>query len=607
MKIFIKLIIVTLLVCISAQAADKVNILDANVTTYRHMLATLSKQKHSNSQTKLQILLLKTLLDLKQPLARNIKITYEVISSDQYANLFTQYLSILQRKIQDQVTADALSTKLKLLRNQIKLFSSKKDKLLTLQLQYAYYARVLKNNNIQIADSDKALLHIKDLLNKSIGNFVFNIYNIKEQSNFLKKRLLLFSHHIQQLEILKERYKLLGYKSDISQVTSKIIQDKKRYDRYMKQLIVNQFLDFSYLLSKKDHKASVLQSKIINNLKTLAYQDQVISAIEPMLEQMQREHLGGISYTMNIIAQNMKTVIKYAWDFMSYSIFTINGTGISLFKFVMAIIIFVAGFIIGGKYKRELKKVIFHKLDISVYARTIMANLGYYIILIITFFVSLNILGISLSSLALVAGALSVGIGFGLQNIVSNFVSGIILMFEKSIKVDDYVELADGTHGKIVDIRMRSTTLNTNDNIDITIPNQTFIQNNVINWTMNDNIRRFEIPFDVNYGQKPEFIIKIILEAVQKSGFKDVITTSTNFSRVIMTSLGDSSVNFSLFIWLKGEEIRHPKRTMSRFLILIYNTCYEYGVEISFPQRDLHIRSIDKGVAFPINLIKQPD
>jgi len=274
-----------------------------------------------------------------------------------------------------------------------------------------------------------------------------------------------------------------------------------------------------------------------------------------------------MSYTIGIIMHDIKTFFKYAWHFMTYSIFTINGTGISLFKFIMAIIIFIVGFIIG----------------------------------------SLNILGISLSSLALVAGALSVGIGFGLQNIVSNFVSGIILMFEKSIKIDDYVELADGTHGKIVDIRMRSTTLNTNDNIDITIPNQTFIQNNVINWTMNDNIRRFEIPFDVNYGQKPEFIIKIILEAVQKSGFKDVVTTSTNFSRVIMTSLGDSSVNFSLFVWLKGEEIRHPKRTMSRFLILIYNTCYEYGVEISFPQRDLHIRSIDKGVAFPVNLIKQPD
>ena len=607
MKLFIKLMIVTLLVCISAQAAGKVNILNTNATTYKRMLTTLSKQKHINSQTKLQILLLKTLLDLKQPAVRNIKKTYEIISSDQYANLFTQYLSILQGKIQDQITTNTLSAKLKLLRNQIELFGGKKDKLLTLQLQYAYYARLLKNNNIQISDSDKALLYIKDLLNKSIGNFVFNVYDIKEQSNFLKKRLLLINHNIQQLEILKERYNLLGYKADISRVASKIIQNKKRYDRYMRQLIVNQFLDFSYLLSKKDHKASVLQSKIVNNLKTLAYPDQVIAAIEPMLTQMRREHLGGISYTINIVSQDMKVVSKYAWDFMSYSIFTINGTGISLFKFVMAIIIFIAGFIIGGKYKRELKNIIFHKMDISVYARTIMANLGYYIILIITFFVSLNILGISLSSLALVAGALSVGIGFGLQNIVSNFVSGIILMFEKSIKVDDYVELADGTHGKIVDIRMRSTTLNTNDNIDITIPNQTFIQTNVINWTMNDNIRRFEIPFDVNYGQKPEFIIKIILEAVQKSGFKDVITTSTNFSRVIMTNLGDSSVNFSLFVWLKGEEIRHPKRTMSRFLILIYNTCYKYGVEISFPQRDLHIRSIDKGVAFPINLIKQPD
>jgi len=108
MKFFIKLMIVTLLVCVSAQAIGKINILDANTTTYKHMLIVLSKQKHSNSQTQLQILLLKTLLNLKQPAVKDIQKTYNIISSKQYADLFAQYLNILEKKIQDKARANAL-------------------------------------------------------------------------------------------------------------------------------------------------------------------------------------------------------------------------------------------------------------------------------------------------------------------------------------------------------------------------------------------------------------------------------------------------------------------------------------------------------------------
>lgn len=607
MNLVVRFFVTVLLLCTSVWAGDKINVLDANASTYKHLLTLLSHKKHVSDQVRFQKLLLKTLIVFKEPTVIETPKRYNILSSGQYADLFAKYLNILQENITYKMKKETLSSKLALLKKQMALLPGKNDKLLTLQLQYAYYAKLLQNYNVQLSNSEKTLSSIKTTLNGFIGKFAFSPHDIQAHLQELEKKILEVQNYMAQLEIQKQRYDLLGDSIDSQRIKTKIEQNQKIYHIYLNRLIVNQFLDFSYLLSKQDSKALAVQDKIIDNLKTFKYHDQIISAIKLMFKQMQTEHLGGLFYTLSIAVQDVKLAAKYIWSFVSYPVFTINGTGISLFKFVMAIFIFIAGFIVGGKYKRKLKHVVFANMDISIYARTIMANLGYYLIIIITFFVSLNIMGISLSSLALVAGALSVGIGFGLQNIVSNFVSGIILMFEKSIKVDDYVELADGTHGKIIDIRMRSTTLNTNDNIDITIPNQAFIQNNVINWTMNDDIRRFEIPFDVNYGQKPEFIIKIILEAVNKSGFKDVVTTSTNFTRVVMTSLGDSSVNFSLFVWLKGEEIRHPKRTMSRFLILIYNTCYEYGVEISFPQRDLHIRSIDEGVALPINLIKQPD
>ncbi|BCD61012.1 MULTISPECIES: mechanosensitive ion channel family protein [unclassified Nitratiruptor] len=166
-------------------------------------------------------------------------------------------------------------------------------------------------------------------------------------------------------------------------------------------------------------------------------------------------------------------------------------------------------------------------------------------------------------------------------------------MFERSIKIGDFVEIDENLRGRISDIRMRSTTITTNDNIDVIVPNQDLIQNRVINWTMNDDIRRFRIPFGVAYGTDAKKVIQVIKDAVKNSGFGDIYEDSKRKTRVIMTSMGDSSVNFELLVWIKGKEALYPRRTTSRFLILIYETLNRHGIEIPFPQRDLHIKSID--------------
>lgn len=145
---------------------------------------------------------------------------------------------------------------------------------------------------------------------------------------------------------------------------------------------------------------------------------------------------------------------------------------------------------------------------------------------------------------------------------------------------------------------MRSTTIKTNANIDVIIPNENFIQNNVINWTMEDDLKRFEISFGVKYGTPPQQVIDVILKAVKESGFKDIYNSRTRYTRILMTEMGNSSINFNLFVWIKGKEILYPKRTTSRFLILIYNALNEHNIEIPFPQVDLHVRSID--AALPI-------
>ncbi|WP_345992865.1 mechanosensitive ion channel domain-containing protein [Sulfurimonas sp. HSL-1716] len=293
----------------------------------------------------------------------------------------------------------------------------------------------------------------------------------------------------------------------------------------------------------------------------------------------------------SVLSTEVKNLAVSFMSILMKPIFTINNVEVSSLKIFVSVLVFVFGFFVGGYYKVHIQRINAKKHSISSSTKTILANLGYYTILIISFLIALNIIGINLSSIALVAGALSVGIGFGLQNIVSNFVSGLILMFERSVKVGDYVELSETLRGHIVDIRMRSTVLNTNANIDVIVPNQNFIQNSVINWTMNDNIKRFDIPFGVAYGTRAQLVMDVVLKAVEDAAFNDVYITDEKRTRVIMTGMGNSSVNFELMVWIQGENIFRPRRTTSRFLVLIYEALYANGIEIPFPQLDLHIKN----------------
>ncbi len=293
--------------------------------------------------------------------------------------------------------------------------------------------------------------------------------------------------------------------------------------------------------------------------------------------------------------EDIKEQLLDIWSFINKPVFNINNTPISIFKIIIAIIIFIIGFFISKGYKHYIRRLTLNK-NLSESTQTLLINLGQYFIFIITFFIALNVLGIDLSSIALVAGALSVGIGFGLQNIISNFVSGIILMIERSIKIGDYLEIDDNTRGRVTDIKMRSITVNTNSNIDITIPNQSLIENRVINWSMNDKIKRFEIPFGVAYGVSPDEVIEIVLKAVEELDYKSIFTSKSRYTKVIMTGMGDSSINFELFVWIAGKDIYYPKSVMSKFYILIYNALNEHGIEIPFPQQDIHIRSLDNSI-----------
>jgi small-conductance mechanosensitive channel len=197
----------------------------------------------------------------------------------------------------------------------------------------------------------------------------------------------------------------------------------------------------------------------------------------------------------------------------------------------------------------------------------------------------LQTVGIDLSTITVLAGALGVGIGFGLQNITNNFVSGIIILFERPIKVNDRIEVGNIT-GDVVRISMRATTIVTNDNISVIVPNSEFISSKVINWSHNDRNVRFNIPVGVSYNEDPKKVKELLLsvandnDAVLKEPLPDVI----------FSEFGDSSLNFVLRVWT-STLIQAPKVLKSQLYFEILRRFREVGIQIPFPQRDLHIKN----------------
>ena len=209
-----------------------------------------------------------------------------------------------------------------------------------------------------------------------------------------------------------------------------------------------------------------------------------------------------------------------------------------------------------------------------------------YAVFVLGLIIGLQSVGINLSSLAFLTGIIGVGVGFGMQNIVSNFVSGLILLVERPVKVGDRVEVGDLT-GDIVRIAARSTWVRTNDNVVIIVPNSDFIANRLTNWTANDRLVRIAVPLGTGYSSDPAEVRELLLEIAKTQ--PEILHDPA--PDVIFQGFGDSSLNFELRVWTE-ECLRTPQVLKSNLYYAIFRVFSEHNIEIPFPQRDLHVRSI---------------
>ena len=596
----LRLILLFMVVQVLLMGADvNKTIVSANKDFYLKLEKSLDKNQPKDILS-LQKTLLKKLETLSSNLESNKTVTVSSISppsitnQNEYKQLFVKYLNDILQK--DSYNREILKSQ-KNLKSLKKEISDANASDLTKQLFYAFYKKQIDYLNKKISSIDKELEIYQKSFANSLHNISFNNKKNIEMSKTYEKSLKKINSKESELKLKIERLKLVDNNRSIENLKKQINQLEVQKKDLIHKKLVYDFLIFSKLLQDKkeelfEHESSIY--KFIENHYPNRYEI-LEDDLSQLFKYMKKEILGFIKTLEGESVEDIKEQLLDVWNFINRPIFNINDTPISIFKIIIAIIIFIIGFFISKAYKHYIRRLALNK-NMSESTQTLLINLGHYFIFIVTFFIALNVLGIDLSSIALVAGALSVGIGFGLQNIISNFVSGIILMVERSIRIGDYIEIDDNTRGRVIDIRMRSIIVNTTSNIDIIIPNQSLVENRVINWSMNDKIRRFEIPFGVAYGTSPEKVIEIVLEAVKNSGCKSIFTSKDRYTKVVMTEMADSSINFELFVWIAGKDIFYPKSITSKFLILIYNALNEHGIEIPFPQQDIHIRSLDESI-----------
>lgn len=273
------------------------------------------------------------------------------------------------------------------------------------------------------------------------------------------------------------------------------------------------------------------------------------------------------------------------------SLFEINETPVTLAGLLRVLIILIAAIWVSKALRHGLERLADSNVSMNRSSLYILGRIFHYLVLGTAFLIALSTLGLDFTKLAFIAGAVGVGIGFGLQAIFSNFISGIIVLIERSLKVGDFVELESGVTGEVREINIRSTLITTNDNIDILVPNSEFVNGRVINWTLRDAYRRVRIPFGVAYGTDKELVQKAALEAADEVPF-----TLKNYPKrepqAWLVEFGDSSLNFELIVWLTTDAVRRPGAVHAAYIWAIETALGKYGIEIPFPQRDLHVRSV---------------
>lgn len=284
--------------------------------------------------------------------------------------------------------------------------------------------------------------------------------------------------------------------------------------------------------------------------------------------------------------------VKFFWEqvrfVLNFPLVNLGTVPITLWTLIYMLVLIVLLFFLTARIRNWVSEGLLARRKVDIGVRQTVGSIVRYVILFLGFIIILQTAGINLSALAIFSGAIGLGIGFGLQNITSNFVSGLIILFERPIRIGDRVEVGE-IQGEVVKISARATTVITNDNIAVIVPNSEFVSSKVINWSIPNPNVRFSFPVGVAYNSDPEKVRRLLLEIAHSH--PGVLKEPA--SDVLFQEFGENALHFVLRIWTRDYTHR-PSVLRSDLNFQILQKFREQDIEIPFPKPNVVIMKRDE-------------
>jgi small-conductance mechanosensitive channel len=511
----------------------------------------------------------------------------ESIKDVEYIELFNTVSSTLEQKIKLEQNQAFIQEKLSYLKKRIEGISDlQHENLLLYQLQFAYYKLKQRYEKISTQNYQQFITEGEKLLSLVLSRVKFDLseYEIaltkeqKEINQLNKKRVA--------ANLAKER-ELLSQENISKKLASKLSELELAHNKALIILSDKRLLLTLGYYQKNDLRLALAQRKALREtVEQLSIERTLYEAKQIELESLTKSSDNAINYNYLTIQENLHAVYDNFYGYISKPFLVLDETPISFLSIFKLLGILILGFVVAKIYFKLFTKLHKRRKDMSTTSIKIIANIGATLIFFITFIVAMSTIGLSVTNLAVLAGALSIGVGFALRSLVSSIISGMVLLSENYIKLGDYIRIKETLTGKVMDIGFRATVIRTIDNIHILVPNSDLIDGQVVNLTFEDRIRRIYVPFKVPYGSDVKKIQALILDAVMASKIPLLRNVRMRKPAVWMSGVGDSFMELELLVWIEG--IRPS--TKSNLLILIYDTLTTHGIAMPHPQLDLHIK-----------------
>ncbi len=285
--------------------------------------------------------------------------------------------------------------------------------------------------------------------------------------------------------------------------------------------------------------------------------------------------------------ERAREVLQRVVAIWNFQLVSVDGRPLTVGKAIIAFLILVVGLPIARRLIRRLSRRVFARIGLEPGAASAFETLVFYAMAVCLVVFALWVAEIPLTVFTLAGGAIAIGVGFGSQKIVNNFISGVILLFERPIKVGDLIEVGE-TFGEVENIGARSTKIKTFDNFHIIVPNGTFLEQNVINWTHSDDIVRARMRVGVAYGSPTRLVEELLLKAIRELE-KAVIPPEP---AVLFDDFGDNALMFEALFWVVMRRPMERRKTLSDLRFRVDELFREAGITIAFPQRDIHIDTL---------------